>query len=250
MKTLILVARRRARLDKLAEELRGDSDVEVVVMPCDLSDRDAVEAFVDEVLAEHEVDILVNNAGLGDIGMFDMAPWDKTERMLEVNMRALTYLTRRFVEPMVERQRGGILMISSGFGLSFMPGFAAYVGTKHYVTGFTESLRLDVKSQGVAVTQVCPGPVATEFEDVAGNFTGMEAPGIVEITAEHCARSSISGFSRNKALVTPGFVYSIVITLGRLTPRWMLRLLYGRGAVWFRKRQLKAQPEPGRIQAR
>ena len=243
-KTLILVARRRERLDKLAAELRGQHDgLSVEVMPCDLTDRDALTTLVDEVLAAHEVDVLVNNAGLGDIGMFDLAPWDKTERMLELNMRALTYLTHRLVEPMVARKRGGVLMISSGFGLSFMPGFAAYVGTKHYVSGFSECLRLELRALGVVVTQVCPGPVATEFEDVAGNFTGMRPQRFVEISAERCARSALAGFSRGKALVLPGVLYRVIMWMGAMSPRWLLRLLYAPGAKWFRRNQLASRAE-------
>lgn len=241
-KTIILVARRRERLDELADELRAlRAELTVHVKPCDLTDRAALTKLVDDVLAAHDVDILINNAGLGDIGMFDMAPWDKTERMLELNMRALTYLTHRLARPMVERRRGGILMVSSGFGLSFMPGFATYVGTKHYVTGFTESLRLELKPEGVLVTQVCPGPVATEFEEVAGNFTGVSAQRFVEISAERCARAALAGFARGKAVVLPGVVFRLMMWMGLLTPRWLLRWVYAPGARWFRRRQLESR---------
>jgi short-subunit dehydrogenase len=241
VRRLILVARRRERLEALAAELTSAHDeLEVEVMPCDLTDRDALVELADAIEDRFELDILVNNAGLGDIGMFDLAGWDKTERMIELNVRALTYLTHRIAPGMVRRKKGGILMVSSGFGLSFLPGFAAYVGTKHYVTGFTESLRLELRHLGVVVTQVCPGPVATEFEDVAGNFTGMRPQRFVEISAERCARSALSGFERGRALVLPGVLYRIIMWLGAWTPRWVLRLLYGPGARWFRKRQLDA----------
>lgn len=241
-KTVILVARRRERLDELAAELRAlHPRLTVEVRPCDLTDREALTTLIDDILAAHEVDVLINNAGLGDIGMFDMAPWDKTERMLELNMRALTYLTHRLASPMVERRRGGILMVSSGFGLSFMPGFAAYVGTKHYVTGFTESLRLELEPQGVIVTQVCPGPVATEFEEAAGNFTGVSAQRFVEISAERCARAAVGGFLRGKALVIPGIAFRLMMWMGVFTPRWLLRLVYAPGARWFRRRQLESR---------
>src|SRR5262245_25447776 len=175
VRVLVLIARRKDRLDELASELRAaHPDLTVDVYACDLADRDALETTIDAIeLAHGHADILINNAGIGDVGMFDMASWDKTEQMLELNVRALTYLTHRMLGPMVKARKGGILMVSSGFGLTFLPGFAGYIGSKHYVTGFTEALRLDVRSMGVVVTQVCPGPVATEFEEQMGNFTGI-----------------------------------------------------------------------------
>ncbi|HZO16224.1 MAG TPA: SDR family oxidoreductase [Polyangiaceae bacterium] len=236
VRVLVLVARRRDRLEALARELQGTSEVDV--QPCDLGDRDALAALVDHIEQTHgHADILINNAGLGDIGMFDMAPWDKTERMIELNVRALTYLTHRLVRPMVKARRGGILMVSSGFGLTFMPGFAGYLATKHYVTGLSESLRLDVASMGVVVTQLCPGPVATEFEEQAGNFTGMRPQRFVEITAERCARAALAGFERGRAMVIPGLAVRFGLWLAAITPRFVLRLVYGPGARWFRARQ-------------
>lgn len=131
-------------------------------------------------------------------------------------------------------------MISSGFGLTFAPGFAAYVGTKHYVTGFSESLRLELRPCGVTVTQVCPGPVATEFEEVAGNFTGQKVPGFIEITAQRCARDAIAGLERGKALVVPGLLMRVVIFLALRSPRFLVRLIQGPAARWMRTRQRKA----------
>ena len=106
------------------------------------------------------------------MGLYEFADWEKTLQMIRVNVEAVALLTHRFLPPMLKQRRGGILNVSSGWGLSFMPGFAAYVGTKHFVTGFTESIRLEAKSMGVVVSQVCPGPVATEFVEVSGNPVG------------------------------------------------------------------------------
>ena len=234
---LVLVARRKERLDKLADELRSD-DLEVTVQPCDLTDRAALEGMLDAVQANvGTVDILVNSAGFGDMGMFDLADWGKTERMIDVNVTALCYLTHRLVGPMVAQRRGGVLMISSGFGLAFLPGFAGYIGTKHFVTGFTESLRLDVKSRGVVVTQVCPGPVATEFEQNVGNFVGGHPQSFIEISAERCAKAAVRAFECGRAIVVPGVIVKIAMFLAAITPRWFLRLLYGPPAKWLRKTQ-------------
>jgi short-subunit dehydrogenase len=238
---LILVARREERLHALRNELKAKHPALTVdVLPADLLDRESTDAMLAEA---GRVDVLVNNAGFGDMGVFDLADWDKTERMIALNVTALTYLTHRLVRGMVERGRGGILNISSGFGLEFMPGFAAYVGTKHYVSGFSESLRLELAGTGVAVTQVCPGPVATEFEDVAGNPLGRPPPKAVELSPEACAQAAIRGFQRGRALVVPGVAMRLVTWAGAVSPRWTKRLLYSPAARMLRRTQLDALEE-------
>jgi short-subunit dehydrogenase len=232
-----LTARRVERLDSLRTELCAAHPETVVhVFPCDLQDPGAIGVMLDEVAsALGPVDVLVNNAGLGDIGLFERAPWEKTNSMLQVNVCALTRLTRELLPGMIARGRGGVLNISSGFGLTFAPGMAAYVGSKHYVTAFTESLRLELSGTGVAVTQVCPGPVATEFEAVAGNPTGIPVPRWLQITPERCARVALRGFACGRALVVPGLLASLLIGLGRLTPRPVLRLVSIPVALFFRR---------------
>ena len=239
-RTLVLVARRRDRLEELRAELTAKSPrLKVVLGVCDLGDLAQTDSMLEAVRAEAgDVDVLVNNAGLGDLGVFDRADWGKTRRMIDLNITSLTYLTHRLVGPMVERRKGGILNVSSGWGMSFAPGLSVYIGTKHYVTGFTEALRLDLAGTGVTVTQVCPGPVATEFEENAGNFTGQKIPGIVLISAEQCAKSALRAFDRRKALVVPGLVMKLVMLLGAWTPRWMLRLIGAPIGKALRKKQL------------
>jgi hypothetical protein len=232
---IVLAARRKDRLEELKTELLSkNGNLVVSVYGCDVTDRLATDAMLAEV---GEIDVLVNNAGFGDLTVFDRADWDKTERMINLNVTALVYLTHRVVRGMIERRSGGILNISSGFGLTFTPGFAAYIGTKHFVSGFTEGLRLDLAGTGVVVTQVCPGPVKTEFIDTVGNFTGMSVPSIVEISAERCARSAIRAFDWKRALVIPGILMWFLVTLGMHTPRWILRTFYLPAARMLRKKQ-------------
>ena len=224
-KTLVLVARRASRLEELARELRSARpELRVEVLPCDLSKRDDVAALVDEVRARAlEVDVLVNNAGIGMMGVFDRADAGKATFMIDLNVTSLTLLTLAFLPGMVERDRGGVLNISSGFGLGILPTFAAYCASKHYVTGLTEGLVSDLAGTNVVATQVCPGPVATEFQDVMGNV-GVKIPGFVEISAEHCARAAVSAFDRGRALVVPGIVMKLVMTVNELSPRFLRRL--------------------------
>lgn len=235
-----LVARRRARLEALKAELLSiNPDLVVSILPCDLADDAAREAMIEAALAAlGQVDVLINNAGFGDFTLLEQSDWAKLQQMLQVNVTALTHLTQRLTGPMVARRRGGVLNISSGFGLTFMPGLAVYVGTKHYVTGFTESLRLELAGAGVAVTQSCPGPVATEFEEIAGNPIGKPPPQAVTLTPEVCARQSLKAFARGKPLVVPGHLMSAVVGLGRITPRPVTRVVLGAVGGLLRRKAL------------
>jgi len=224
---IVLVARRKQRLDALADELREAHDrLTVAVCPCDLSESESARTLVAEVVTRFgRIDVLINNAGMGDIGPLATADPDKIDRMLGVNVLGFTAMARAVVPAMVARKRGAILNVSSGFGLVAMPMFSAYVATKHYVNGFTESLRAELSRYAISVTQLCPGPVATEFEAVAENPFGMSTPAFVEISAAHCARVAIRGLRRNKALVIPGVMAWLMINLGRMTPAPIYRLV-------------------------
>lgn len=228
-RVLVLVARRVERLEALATELGASAvTTQVVVRPCDLGDPEAAAELARAVEAEHgRVDVLINCAGVGDIGLFEVADPDKLQAMLRVNILGLTALTRAIVPGMVGRGRGGLLNVSSGFGLTWMPAFATYAGSKHFVSALTESLRCELAGTGVVVSQLCPGPVATEFEAVAGNPTGQQVPSFIELSAEDCAALALAGFERGRALIVPGFWAWCMISAGRLTPAWILRQVHG-----------------------
>ncbi len=225
-KRLVLVARRVERLEALAKELTVVSpDLVVDVLPCDLSKREEVAKLVEDVRARGlEIDVLVNNAGVGMMTFFERADVEATMAMVDLNVTSVTMLTRAFLPGMVARDRGGVLNVSSGFGLAVMPMFAAYIATKHYVTGLTEALVSELAGTNVVATQVCPGPVATEFESNIGNPTGKKAPALVEISPERCARAAIAGFDRGRALVVPGAVMKVVMAINALSPRFARRL--------------------------
>ncbi len=236
-KCIVLVARRKDRLEELARELEAASPkLTTHVYGCDLASRDAVKAFAAELAKDvGEVDVLVNNAGVGDMGVFDKADIEKQVFMIDLNITALVLLTRALLPGMVAQGRGAVLMVSSGFGLAFLPGFAAYVGTKHFVTGFTEALRLEAAGTGVRIGQVCPGPVATEFEQNIGNFTGMKVPCAVELSSLACAKSCVRAIDGDRALVVPGFLIAFLLLLSRYTPRWLVRLV-----LWPAGRRIRA----------
>ena len=240
LRTLILVARRKARLEQLAQKLRQQhSQLEVMVCECDVSDIKAIDAMLNNVATSgHHIDVLINNAGLGDLSIFDLSNWDKSLQMINLNITGLTYLTHRLVGPMVEKKKGGILNISSGFGMSFLPGMSVYIGTKHYVTGFTESLRLDLRGTGVFVSQCCPGPVRTEFEENTGNFTGHTTPSLITVDAPHAAKVALRGLAKNRAMTVPGFLMTLLLLSTHFTPRWVQRLFAAPLAPVLRKKQI------------
>ncbi len=239
--TLYLVARRKDRLDSLKETLTQQySSLKVESISCDLSKLEQVDQLCEQLLEQGGVDILVNNAGLGDIGLLELSEPDKLELLLSVNINALTRLTRKLLPPMVKKGSGGVLNISSGFGYTYMPGVAAYAASKHYVSCFSECLAMELSGTGVSVTQVCPGPVATEFEGVAGNPIGQPVPAFLQLSADQCAAEAYTGFLKGKSVVIPGLPMKLLIPLGSLMPRWLRRLVYGPFGPALRKKQLSS----------
>ncbi len=234
---LVLVARRTDRLEALAQRLRARRQtLEITVISCELADPDAVDRLVGQ-LADTPIDVLVNNAGVGQLGLFERADPAALRAMIGVNVTGLTALTRALVPPMVRRRRGGVLNISSGFGLTWSPGAAAYAATKHYVTAFTEALRAELQGTGVVVTQVCPGPVATEFQDRAGGAALGDVPAFIELSAAQCADESLAGFEAGRALVVPGRLMRVMLFLAAFVPRPLQRWATSLMAKALRRRE-------------
>ncbi len=244
--TLVLLARRAGLLEELrADLLAQHPHLRVVALPVDLSD----EGDVDRVLAKvyeqvGPVDVLVNNAGVGDQALFDQASWTRTRQVLRTNVVAVTQLTAALVPSMVVRGRGGILNIGSGAGLTLLPAAAAYSASKHFVDGFSEALRADLAGTGVVVTQVCPGPVDSGFDTVAGTAGGMTGgpPQLLRISAAQCAREALAGFDRGAALVFPGRAYRMAMRVLPLLPRSLQRRRAAQAATRMRSTGAAAGP--------
>ena len=179
VRSLILIARREERLNELRDELNQRyPKLAISFRKTDLADL----AQLNELLAwlDHErieVDLLINNAGLGDSGAFATSNPIRNEQMILVNIGALTALTRHLLPRMIARGHGGILNISSSAGFLPIPGSAVYAATKAYVTSLSEALRAELRGTGVNVCAVCPGPVATEFQEVASRPGRRVKPG-------------------------------------------------------------------------
>jgi short-subunit dehydrogenase len=227
--SLVLVARRRARLEELRDELtRRHPDLNVHIRETDLSDDRAVIDLFDWLENEKlSIDLLINNAGLGDLGAFATSDLRRVKEMLAVNVTALTLLTRLFLPGMIARQRGAILNVSSSAGFLPIAGFAVYAATKAYVTSFSEAIRAELHGTGVTVTALCPGPVHTEFTEVAHRSSAVPekpSPEFTHVSVEAVVRASLEALERDKPLVIPGFLMKLAMLLVRLTPFPVLRL--------------------------
>lgn len=227
--SLVLVARRRERLDELQNELaKRNPDLVVHVRVTDLSEDRSIMELSDWLESEKfSIDLLINNAGLGDAGPFPTSGLQRLKEMLAVNITALTLLTRMLLPGMIARGRGAILNVSSSAGFLPIAGFAVYAATKAYVTSFSEAIRAELRGTGVTVTSLCPGPVHTEFSEVAHrNPAAFEKsrPEFAHVSVEEVVRVALDALTADKALVIPGFIMKVGMLLVRLTPMSLLRV--------------------------
>ncbi|HEY5723669.1 MAG TPA: SDR family oxidoreductase [Allosphingosinicella sp.] len=219
---LVLVARRRDRLESLAAEL-GSSHV----VAADLARPGAPAQLVDQVKGLGlEIDILINNAGFGVAGRFDRAPADRLLEMIDLNVRALTETCRLVLPAMIERGRGAILNVASTAAFQAGPNMAVYYASKAYVLSFTEALHQENKDKGVKVSALCPGPTATEFFDVAessgSTLAKMATDPVAVVTA------GLKGLERNRAITIPGLGNKVGAQSNRIVPRALMRRIIAR----------------------
>lgn len=232
-KTLVLVARREQRLIESREELLNrNPQLNVHIRVVDLSNSNQVEQLI-AWLQQNKIDIdfLINNAGLGDVGPFATSPAQRNHEMLQVNIVALTTLTRALLPQMTARKRGAVLNVSSSAGFLPIPDFNVYAATKAYVNSFTESLRAEVRGTGVTVTALCPGPVHTEFGDVAKRPGGEPegGPEFVYVSVEQVVRDALDAIESDTPLVIPGAIMKLGMFLVRITPLSIMRLAWRLG---------------------
>ena len=233
-RTLVLVARRQQRLDELRDELRNrNTQLEVHTRVVDLCDKSQIDDLVSWLEQNKiDIDLLINNAGLGDYGAVATSDIERDDRIIQVNVAALTFLTRQLLPGMIERRRGAILNVSSSAGFLPIPGMGIYAATKAYVNSFTEALRSELHKTGISVTALCPGPVHTEFGDVAKRPGGQPetGPEFVYVSVEQTARDALAAIESDKPLVIPGFFMKFGMFLVRMTPMSILRLAWRLGA--------------------
>jgi len=216
-----LVARREERLRSLATEIESELDVPTETIACDLADPAERERLVEELRTRgRAVEVLVNNAGFGLQADFATSPRERLLEMVRVNDEAVVDLTSLFLPGMLERGRGSVINIASTAAFQPLPGSALYAASKSFVLSFSEGVNEELRGSGVGVTAVCPGPVRTEFTDVAG-FGGVEdrTPGAAWMSAEDVARHAVDGAERDKRVVVPGALNRASALAGQHSPR-------------------------------
>ena len=164
--------------------------------------------------------MLVNNAGFGHQADFATSPRERMVEMRSINVETVVDLTSRFLTGMIDRGRGSVINIASTAAFQPLPGSAVYAASKAFVLSFSEAIRTELRGTGVTVTAVCPGPVRTEFMDVAG-FGGVEdrTPGAVWMTPDEVAQHAIDGAVNDRRVVVPGALNRASALAGQHSPR-------------------------------
>lgn len=214
-----LVARRKERLEAVADELEKEHSVATRVLAMSLAERGVPQRLHDTLRDEGiEVDVLVNNAGFGCYGPFLEIPWEREAEMLDLDIVALTHLTKLFATDMVARGRGWILQVASIGAYQPSPSYASYSAAKAYVLSMGEALAYELRKTGVSVTVVSPGVTKTEFLEVSGQqptlyqrMMMMQSPAV--------ARAGIRALLRGKPSVVPGLMNAAVAQSLRIMPR-------------------------------
>jgi hypothetical protein len=216
---LVLVARRRPRLEALAEELRAAHGRRVAVVAADLATAAGRDALwqATERLGER-VELLVNDAGFGLAGAFLELDRERQLEMIAINVTAVTDLAHRYLASMVAHGRGALVNVASLAAFQPVPFFAAYGASKAYVLALSEALAEEVRGSGVRVCALCPGPVPTEFQEIAG--TRLEgAVRAVTVTPERCVELALAALDAGRVVVVPGIVTSLVAGVVGHLPR-------------------------------
>ena len=216
---LLLIARKAEPLEQAAAGIRAECKVEVATLPLDITAPDAI-ARIEAALAQKGAyaDVLVNSAGMGLAGPFLEHSEEQVDRLVDLNVRALTALTRHFLAGMRARGRGGILNLASLGGYAPGPYQAAYYASKAYVISLSEALAAETAGQGVRVCALAPGPVATSFHERMRGESGLYLQLLPVSTPESVARAGYLGFTLGWRVTVPGLISPLLALVLRVMP--------------------------------
>ncbi|MFC4942089.1 SDR family NAD(P)-dependent oxidoreductase [Pseudonocardia sp. GCM10023141] len=232
---LVLVARRKERMEALAERLRTEHGVQVTVHARDLGSTAERDALVADLRAGgRTVSGVCNCAGFGTSGAFKDLPLQRERDQVELNVTALLDLTHAFLADMVTAGRGAVLNVASIAGYQPLPTMATYSATKAFVQTFSAAVHEELRGTGVSCTVLCPGPVETEWSEIASADAVMIGP--AQVSPRDVAEAGIAGMIAGKRTVVPGLVPKAMSLAGHFTPRSLLlpglalgRALRGKG---------------------
>lgn len=199
---LILVARRKERLEKLAAELEAKFGIKAEVFSADLSQDEDIQRLADKIRQTEDLDLLINNAGFGGKTKFYKDEGQEAEQMIKVHVVAPTALTRAALPRMLQRNHGAVINVASIAAFSPLSG-AMYSSTKAFLVMFSENLQNELYGTGIKIQALCPGLTHTEFHEVAG-INKKEIPGILWMKAERVVRISLRALAKKKAIIIPG----------------------------------------------
>jgi short-subunit dehydrogenase len=227
---LILVARRKDRLDALAAELSARHGVTVEILQADLASPDGTESVRGRVAAAETLDLLINNAGFGGAGIFSKSEIAYDLGMVHVQIDAAVSLSRAALDGMLARGRGAIINVASLAAFSAVSG-PMYGGCKAFLVKFSEGLHYELKDKGIRIQALCPGMTHTEFHDVI-KMDKSAVPAFMWMSAEDVVRISLRTLRRGKVVCIPGLKSRLVSAPMRCAPTaWLLRKIANLPAV-------------------
>jgi hypothetical protein len=212
---LLLIARRKERLEALASELEAQSGCAVEVLPADLTEEYDVAGVAQRIRDESRLALLINNAGFGTKGRFWQAPLEAQDQMHKLHVMATMQLTHAALNNMVPRDFGGVVNVASVAAFVRSVGSVSYCATKSWMTVFTEGLYLELRGlhSNVTMQALCPGFTYSEFHDAAGLDRSRLAPPGFWMTAEEIVDASLNGLRRRKLFVIPGWRYRVLTAI-------------------------------------
>lgn len=224
---LVITARREERLQTIKKEIENRFGRTVYLFTCDLSDAESPEKlyrFVQD--ASLHISVLVNNAGIGDFGFFSESDWGKNAAMLNLNITALTHLTHLFLPDLMRHEKSYILNVASTAAFQPGPLMSVYYASKHYVLAFNEAIANELKDTGVVVSALCPGPTASEFQEVSN----MDKSKLFELfpvaSSAEVAEFGYRALMKEKQVAIYGFMNKIGAKLTPLLPRkWVTSIV-------------------------
>ncbi len=215
---LILVSRNKIKLESVKNELEK-YNIDIKILALDLLKSEDIKNIFNYVeINKLNIDILVNNAGIGTFGDFNDIEWKKDEELIDINIKALTQLTKYFLPKILECKNGGILNVASTAAFCSGPRMAAYYASKAYVLNLTEAIYEEYKDNGIKISCLCPGPVKTSFQGKAG-IKKSEAAKKYLMDAEEVAKICYKDFNRGRLIIIPGIKNKLLVIGNKLLPR-------------------------------